>query len=214
MSSISRVIRLGGWRNFEMEDYCMALTFVRRWSVFIVIWRNTNRRTGRIGLLHQCHRLCQYTAKASFHKHPASNWNRWHVPGANWWSNIWQQDNFHYWRINDYDPVGMQSLHVPFILQINVGCERPVRFPVLITYKYSAGLGLQRQVKFLMGYVALGWLVTEIFFFGIWCRPFLNYFRVFEDNDRKLPNHQDQFLTLIWLTLSWQKHNVKPLNTI
>lgn len=39
-----------------------------------------------------------------------------------------------------------------------------------------------------MGYVVLGWLVTEIFFFGIWCRPFLNYFRVFDGNDRLCPS--------------------------
>lgn len=87
----------------------------------------------------------------------------------------------------------MQSLHVPFISQINVRSKHPQFLPMLIICKYSIGLGLQRQVKFLMGYVALGWLVTEIFFFGVWCRPFLNYFRVFDDNDRTFSPYHNRF---------------------
>ncbi|KAH8651656.1 hypothetical protein BGZ61DRAFT_314413, partial [Ilyonectria robusta] len=46
--------------------------------------------------------------------------------------------------------------------------------------KLTAGLKRALWVKLLLGYVVLGWLTTEIFFFGIWCRPFLNYFRVFD----------------------------------
>lgn len=30
-------------------------------------------------------------------------------------------------------------------------------------------------IKILMGYVAFGWLFMEIFYFGVWCRPFYNY---------------------------------------
>lgn len=30
-------------------------------------------------------------------------------------------------------------------------------------------------IKCLMGYVAFGWLLMEILYFGVWCRPFYNY---------------------------------------
>lgn len=50
-----------------------------------------------------------------------------------------------------------------------------------------SGLKKQLWVKLLLAYIVLGWLVTEIFFFGIWCRPFLNYFRVFDGNNRTYP---------------------------
>ena len=43
---------------------------------------------------------------------------------------------------------------------------------------------MQNYVKILMGYIAFGWIVVEVFFFGIWCRPFRNYFAVKEDNSR------------------------------
>ncbi|KAG6041429.1 hypothetical protein E4U41_004279 [Claviceps citrina] len=39
-------------------------------------------------------------------------------------------------------------------------------------------------VKLLLGYIVVGWLVTESFFFGFWCKPFENYFRVFDGNTR------------------------------
>lgn len=38
-----------------------------------------------------------------------------------------------------------------------------------------------------MGYIAFGWIVVEVFFYGIWCRPFLNYFVVEESNSRSSP---------------------------
>ncbi|KAH8811202.1 hypothetical protein F5884DRAFT_781464 [Xylogone sp. PMI_703] len=53
----------------------------------------------------------------------------------------------------------------------------------LLYHKLTAGLRQQLLVKFLIGYIILGWLITEIFFFGVWCRPFLNYFRVMDDNN-------------------------------
>lgn len=78
-------------------------------------------------------------------------------------------------------------MHVPSVLQVNVRDNRLLVFSLLTWHKYRSGLQQQRLVKLLIAYVILGWLVTEIFFFGIWCRPFLNYFRVFDDNDRKFP---------------------------
>lgn len=59
---------------------------------------------------------------------------------------------------------------------------------------YRQGLKVQKYVKVLMGYIAFGWIVVEVFFYGIWCRPFLNYFVVKEDNSRlfSLVSHDDQ----------------------
>ncbi|RMZ88996.1 hypothetical protein DV736_g3789, partial [Chaetothyriales sp. CBS 134916] len=53
----------------------------------------------------------------------------------------------------------------------------------LVYYKLTAGLkSKQIWVHFVLGYVVLGWSITEIFFFAIWCRPFIDYFRVFDGN--------------------------------
>lgn len=46
-----------------------------------------NQRKGRLRIEDDipifCHRPYQYTAKASFYKYPAPNWNGWHGSGAN-----------------------------------------------------------------------------------------------------------------------------------
>ncbi|RMZ84750.1 hypothetical protein DV737_g1072, partial [Chaetothyriales sp. CBS 132003] len=53
----------------------------------------------------------------------------------------------------------------------------------LVYYKLTAGLkSKQIWVHFVLGYVVLGWFITELFFFAIWCRPFRDYFRVFDGN--------------------------------
>ena len=41
---------------------------------------------------------------------------------------------------------------------------------------------MQIYVKAVMLYSVLGFLVFEIFFFGVWCRPFANYFAVIDNN--------------------------------
>lgn len=56
----------------------------------------------------------------------------------------------------------------------------------LLFYKLTSGLKRQLQVKITIGFVVLGWLVTELLFFGFWCQPFGNYFRVIDNNSRKL----------------------------
>lgn len=51
-------------------------------------------------------------------------------------------------------------------------------------FTHRQSLNVQNYVKMLMGYIAFGWIVVEVFFYGIWCRPFQNYFAVKEDNSR------------------------------
>lgn len=183
--STSRVIRFGGWRYFELEDFLMLLTFVRicipspSIDDLLNLWW--------AGLLHECYCLGQYTVKATFHQYPPNDWHSRHEHGRDRWQNLWEQGDLHNWGVYAYDSVGMQSMHVPSVLQVNVRDNRLLVFSLLTWHKYRSGLQQQRLVKLLIAYVILGWLVTEIFFFGIWCRPFLNYFRVFDDNDRKFP---------------------------
>src|SRR2546421_7182919 len=40
------------------------------------------------------------------------------------------------------------------------------------------GFKAHMAVKFVAGYVALGFVVIEIFYFGVWCRPFSQYWAV------------------------------------
>jgi hypothetical protein len=35
-----------------------------------------------------------------------------------------------------------------------------------------------------MAYAVTGWVIVEIFFYGVWCRPFVDYFVVKDDNSR------------------------------
>lgn len=82
--------------------------------------------------------------------------------------------------------MGMQSLLDTPIL------PNDVKFPMALTLLIlesdlsvcRQNLKVQNYVKILMGYVAFGWIVVEVFFYGIWCRPFLNYFAVKEGNSR------------------------------
>jgi hypothetical protein len=39
-------------------------------------------------------------------------------------------------------------------------------------------------VKLLMVYAVTGWVIVEIFFYGVWCRPFADYFVVKDNNSR------------------------------
>lgn len=59
--------------------------------------------------------------------------------------------------------------------------------PSLTSRLNSTGLREQLRVHILLSYVVAGWVVTEIFFFGVWCRPFLNYFRVIDNNTGTSP---------------------------
>jgi len=49
---------------------------------------------------------------------------------------------------------------------------------LLMYNKLTFGLNQQYAVKFLACYVAITWLVMEILYFGVWCRPFSNYWAV------------------------------------
>jgi hypothetical protein len=85
--------------------------------------------------------------------------------------------------------MGMQDLHDSYFLQINVrqplpdSIDRKMRHLELLTLKRN-GVKAQLFVKILMVYIAFGWICTEVFYYGIWCRPFMDYFAVKEDNNR------------------------------
>lgn len=65
------------------------------------------------------------------------------------------------------------------MILIQWGCKACL---ILFYYRLTQGLKVQNYVKIVMGYIAFGWIVVEVFFYGIWCRPFLNYFVVKESN--------------------------------
>ncbi|KFY76378.1 hypothetical protein V498_09610 [Pseudogymnoascus sp. VKM F-4517 (FW-2822)] len=109
---ISRVIRLGGWRNFEMEDYCMALTF--GFYTNVIVFVNIQQ------------------------KHPSTN-----ILPPTGIAGMSQA------QINDR----IYGSKITFTIEESMimtqwGCKVCM---CLLYYKLTAGLGLQRQVKFLMG---------------------------------------------------------------
>ena len=48
--------------------------------------------------------------------------------------------------------------------------------------KLTFGLKQQLAVKIVAGYVLTGLVVMEILYFGVWCRPFYEYWAVPTDN--------------------------------
>ena len=48
-------------------------------------------------------------------------------------------------------------------------------------------------VKIIMVYSMIGFVVFEIFFFGVWCHPFKNYFAVIDNNTGELGAPQRNF---------------------
>jgi hypothetical protein len=53
---------------------------------------------------------------------------------------------------------------------------------VSILTGYRFGLKQQRAVKIVGGYVVFTWLLMEILYLGVWCRPISQYWAVPVDN--------------------------------
>ncbi|TWU73368.1 hypothetical protein ED733_001130 [Metarhizium rileyi] len=49
---------------------------------------------------------------------------------------------------------------------------------LIMYYRLTLGLPQNLAVKLVAAYVAIGWLVMEILYFGVWCRPFSAYWEV------------------------------------
>lgn len=90
--------------------------------------------------------------------------------------------------------MGVQSLYDPGVLPTNVrGTPLHLLFSEWTFYGweahadniYSLGTKMAIPVKILMAYIAISFVIVEIFFYGVWCRPFSNYFAVKVDNDRE-----------------------------
>ncbi|KAF2221003.1 hypothetical protein BDZ85DRAFT_202729 [Elsinoe ampelina] len=69
--------------------------------------------------------------------------------------------------------------------QMQIGCIWTVKACVLIMYdRITKGRTEQKFVRALAAYTVLGWAVMEALYFGVWCRPFSQYWAV------PTPNHQ------------------------
>ena len=53
---------------------------------------------------------------------------------------------------------------------------------LLLYNKLTFGLKQQIAVKVLGGYIIGGWILMETLYFGVWCRPFDQYWAVPTDN--------------------------------
>jgi len=49
---------------------------------------------------------------------------------------------------------------------------------LLMYNKLTFGLSQQLAVKIVGGYVVINWIIMEILYFGVWCRPFYDYWEV------------------------------------
>ncbi|OJJ47860.1 hypothetical protein ASPZODRAFT_64565 [Penicilliopsis zonata CBS 506.65] len=68
------------------------------------------------------------------------------------------------------------------MIMIQWGCKACM---MIVYYRLTCGLKDQIFVKILMGYTALGFVVVQICWYGVWCRPFTNYFAVKGDNSKQ-----------------------------
>jgi len=55
---------------------------------------------------------------------------------------------------------------------------------LLMYNKLTFGLKQQLAVKVIAGYVISGWVLMEILYFGVWCRPFNQYWAVPVENGK------------------------------
>ncbi|TKX20417.1 hypothetical protein C1H76_7227 [Elsinoe australis] len=63
--------------------------------------------------------------------------------------------------------------------QLQITCIWTVKACVLIMYaRITNGRREQFYVKLLAGYTLAGWVVMEVLYFGVWCRPFSQYWAV------------------------------------
>ncbi|KAG8424963.1 hypothetical protein J3458_001710 [Metarhizium acridum] len=49
---------------------------------------------------------------------------------------------------------------------------------LIMYYRLTLGLAQNTAVKLVAVYVAIGWIVMEMLYFGVWCRPFSGYWEV------------------------------------
>ena len=77
---------------------------------------------------------------------------------------------------------------------------------------HRAQTKIQYYVYLVMGYSFVGFVVTEALFFGFWCRPMSNYFRVFDGNTResldRLLSFQPAYLGVVAGCTTSQNHLV------
>ncbi|EXU96445.1 hypothetical protein X797_010407 [Metarhizium robertsii] len=153
---VSRSIRLGGVRYFEVEDYVMVLAF----GVYtnVIVWVNIQE------------------------KHPHTNI----LPstGTGGMSGAEMRDRIY-------------GSKITFTIE-----ESMVVLQMLCKFGPRSGLKRQLHVKLLLGYVLAGWVVTEAFFFGFWCQPFRNYFRVFVGNTPGCTTSQSHLIMSFAFNLS------------
>jgi hypothetical protein len=66
-----------------------------------------------------------------------------------------------------------------------------------------------------MVYAVTGWVIVEIFFYGVWCRPFADYFVVKDNNSRTFELAMN--LTLwesCWQRISWLYNRAGPFDYV
>ncbi|KAI0134293.1 hypothetical protein BJ170DRAFT_679196 [Xylariales sp. AK1849] len=75
------------------------------------------------------------------------------------------------------------SKMVIVVEQMQISTIWLVKACLLIMYsRLTTSLKQNHFVKFVAAYVVSGWVIMEILFFGVWCRPFWNYWQVPPDN--------------------------------
>ncbi|KAE8349442.1 hypothetical protein BDV28DRAFT_151881 [Aspergillus coremiiformis] len=110
---------------------------------------------------------------------------------------IWVNIQAEHPKTNILPPTGMQGFteqdiqerifgsKITFILEqsmvvVQWGCKASM---IMVYYRLTSGTKMALAVKILMGYIAASFVIVEIFFYGVWCRPFSNYFAVKADYD-------------------------------
>ncbi len=61
---------------------------------------------------------------------------------------------------------------------------------LLMYNKLTFGLKQQLAVKFVGGYVVINWIIMESLYFGVWCRPFPQYWAVPVANGTLFPSER------------------------
>ncbi|KAB8203433.1 hypothetical protein BDV34DRAFT_132614 [Aspergillus parasiticus] len=129
---------------------------------------------------------------------------------------IWVNIQAKHPKTNILPPTGMQGLSeediqdrgygskITFVLEqsmvlVQWGCKACM---ILVYYRLTSGTKMALPVKILMAYIAISFVIVEIFYYGVWCRPFSNYFAVKADNDPQCEGAQHHLIMSYAFNLS------------
>ncbi|KAF7596024.1 hypothetical protein BBP40_003804 [Aspergillus hancockii] len=185
---------LGGLRGLMVEDYLMLLTYA--FYTNFIVWVNVQAKypntnilpdTGMQGLTEEDIQNRIYGSKITFILEQSMVIVQWGCKACM---------ILVYHRLTSVAPSNLALMVRPLWIAMrrtrqsyaNTGDRSMTKMPL--------------PVKILMGYIGVSFIVVEVFYLTVWCRPFSHYFVVQEDNDPQCESAQHHLIMSYAFNLS------------